>query len=366
MRIQKCTSHERAGARTGNFSITRAAILVTICCGLWGGAAYADDKGDWGVGTHQEHESIADNDNSRPIQPESGVLTFERRDIQDFAGTVVSKSGVVKFRAIGLTEGGQKVVGAARPSFTRIVIDLDGVPIDVEFNEKSQNVQIRQSTGLIIEPKHQAMLQTFGVEVQRQLFINHQDPARLSVTEQRLWRLTEMYAEVPNGYRFDSERNVALREPVIVNNDLSTKVQNDSIIDLDALESDLVLNDELLKACVSGGVDDLYNLKNAKDVCDRKKTATRTARHDFCPTHGYLSETTAYGCASSNCRGRCGPGCTMGILPSGMGAYGQDCLDHDVCNQAHNSQLGGCSDEFNDAADDYLLLTISCYTGCKN
>ncbi len=294
------------------------------------------------------------------------MLTFERLDVQDFGGTIVSKSGVVKFRAIGLIEGGQKAVGAARPSITRVVIDLDGAPINVEFDEKSQNVQIRQSTGLTIEPKHQEMLKTFGLEVQRQLFINHQDPSRLSVTEQRLWRLTEMYAEVPNGYRFDSERSVTLREPIMVEDELSPKFQNDGIVDLGALESDRVLNDELLAGCVSGGVNNLYNLKNAKDVCNRKATATRSAFHDFCPTHGYMSQTTAFGCASSVCRGRCGPGCTMGALPRGMGAWGQDCLDHDVCNQGHNSQLGGCSDEFNDAANDYLVLAISCYTGCKN
>ena len=361
MRIQTRTSHERAGARKGNSSIRYAAILAVICCGAWGSAAYADSKGDRDAVTHEEHELIADSANDEAFVAESGVLTFDRRDVQDFGGTVVSNSGVVKFRAVGLAAGGQKVLGAAQPSITRVVIDLDGAPINIEFDEKNLTVQIRQSTGLVIEPKHQEMLKTFGLEVQRELFANHQDPSRLSVTEQRLYRLTEMYAEVPNGYRFDRERSVTLREPIMVEEELSNKFQ-DSVI----LESDQVLNDGLLKGCVSGGVDNLYNLKNAKNVCSKSARAYRTARHDFCPSHGYIAESTAYGCASSVCRGRCGPGCTMGALPKGMGAWGHDCLEHDVCNQAHNSQLGGCSDEFNDATNDYLDIIISCYTGCKS
>lgn len=361
MRIQTRTSHERAGARKGNSSIMCAAILAVICCGAWGSAAYADSKGDRDAVTHEEHQLAADSANDEAFVAESGVLTFDRRDVQDFGGTVVSNSGVVNFRAVGLAEGGQKVVGAAQPSITRVVIELDGAPINIEFDEKTRKVQISQATGLTIEPKHQEMLKTFGLEVQRQLFANHQDPGLLSVTEQRLYRLTEMYAEVPNGYRFDRERSVTLREPLMVEVEPSNKFR-DSVI----LDSDRVLNDDLLKGCVSGGVDNLYNLKNAKNVCSKSATGKRSAYHDFCPTHGYTSESTAYGCASSVCRGRCGPGCTMGALPKGMGAWGQDCLDHDVCNQAHNSQLGGCSDEFNDAADDYLLIVINCYTGCKS
>ena len=366
MKVHNCASHERAGARTGNSSIRCAAILAAICCGAWGSAAYADSKGDIDAVTHEEHELVADSVNGEAFVAESGVLTFDRRDVQDFGGTVVSSSGVIKFRAVGLAAGGQKIVGAAPPSITRVVIDLDGAPINIEFDEKNLNVQIRQSTGLVIEPKHQEMLKTFGVEVQRQLLANHQDPTLLSVTEQRLWRLTEMYAEVPNGYRFDRERSVTLREPIMVEDERSNKFQNGVRIDLDALESDRVLNDELLAGCASGGVDNLYNLKNAKNVCSKSATAKRTAYHDFCPTHGYISESTAYGCASSVCRGRCGPGCSMGVAVKGWGAWGQDCLDHDVCNQAHNSQLGGCSDEFNDATDDYLKITFSCYTGCKS
>ncbi len=366
MRLNTCVDQGEAGKGTGHSAFRRAALLAAICCAMWGSRAFAETRADWNSALHPEHGSIADADLEKALTPESGLLTFERRDAQDFAGSVESSAGVVRFRAVGLTAGGQKVAGLAAPAVTRIVIDLDGAPIDIEFSEASQSVQIRQATGLTIERRHQALLQTFAAEVQRQLFLHHRDPNKLSATELRLWKLTEMYAEVPYGYRFDGERTVSLRAPVVISEDRVSKFSDGSTIDPGAFDDQPVLNDFLMKACTNGGGSTLTNLKNSKDVCDRRKTATRTASHDFCPSHGYISETHGYGCATSNCKGRCGPGCTMGVLPSGYGAWGQDCLEHDVCNQAHNSQLGACSDEFNDASDDYLLLPNTCFLGCNN
>lgn len=67
---------------------------------------------------------------------------------------------------------------------------------------------------------------------------------------------------------------------------------------------------------------------------------------------------------SDDCLGRCGSGC--GSWFSLASAWTKDCLDHDQCGR----QLGGstnpfdsnCSDEYSDAADDYLFGVIR---GCS-
>ena len=67
--------------------------------------------------------------------------------------------------------------------------------------------------------------------------------------------------------------------------------------------------------------------------------------------HGLISERLATGPNSSNCRARCGAGCTA-IL--GTSAWTVDCGEHDRCEQ-HHSCCVSCQDEFNSASDDYLF-----------
>jgi hypothetical protein len=67
--------------------------------------------------------------------------------------------------------------------------------------------------------------------------------------------------------------------------------------------------------------------------------------------HGLISERLATGPNSSNCRSRCGAGCTA-IL--GTSAWTVDCGEHDRCEQ-HHSCCASCQDEFNSASDDYLF-----------
>jgi hypothetical protein len=67
--------------------------------------------------------------------------------------------------------------------------------------------------------------------------------------------------------------------------------------------------------------------------------------------HGLISERLATGPNASNCRARCGAGCTA-IL--GTSAWTVDCGEHDRCEQ-HHSCCVSCQDEFNSASDDYLF-----------
>ncbi|MBN8431567.1 hypothetical protein JF535_11955 [Microbulbifer salipaludis] len=87
--------------------------------------------------------------------------------------------------------------------------------------------------------------------------------------------------------------------------------------------------------------------------------AYRTTSHDACPSHGLRSYTHLIGCTTQNdCVGRCGPGCGG---TDGTGVYSQDCADHDMCCDVHGHCLSAvgnlCSDEWREAADDFLSFS---------
>jgi hypothetical protein len=69
--------------------------------------------------------------------------------------------------------------------------------------------------------------------------------------------------------------------------------------------------------------------------------------------HGLITERLATGPNASNCRARCGAGCTA-IL--GTSAWTVDCGEHDRCEQHHSCCIS-CQDEFNSASDDYLFAS---------
>jgi hypothetical protein len=110
------------------------------------------------------------------------------------------------------------------------------------------------------------------------------------------------------------------------------------------------------KACGRFG-NSFIDLHDQGNVCD-KGHLWRSTAHDFCPQHDYSTDSHQdFGCATRDCLGRCGSGC--GPL-NGQGAWQKDCLDHDVCSGIHGVQLGGCGDEWKEAADDYLKGEIHC------
>lgn len=75
--------------------------------------------------------------------------------------------------------------------------------------------------------------------------------------------------------------------------------------------------------------------------------------HDY-DSHCLLGESVFVGPSSGDCMAKCGPGCGP------ITGYTYDCGDHDRCNRAHSSQLGGCSDEFWEADDDFWWSSDQC------
>lgn len=83
--------------------------------------------------------------------------------------------------------------------------------------------------------------------------------------------------------------------------------------------------------------------------------------------HCFCRETVQVGCdMSTDCLGRCGPGCGM-ISGTGAGVYSVDCAEHDRCCRLHGDCLNPydpeCGDEWHDAVDDTLFGTPNCQ-GC--
>ncbi len=120
----------------------------------------------------------------------------------------------------------------------------------------------------------------------------------------------------------------------------------------DGAEADL-----LLRATRLWGNHPLQEVRLARIAAPQAKswtnlcgTTSASLAHDG-SGHGLLSERLATGPNASNCRARCGAGCTA-IL--GTSAWTVDCGEHDRCEQ-HHSCCVSCQDEFNSASDDYLF-----------
>lgn len=98
------------------------------------------------------------------------------------------------------------------------------------------------------------------------------------------------------------------------------------------------------------------SLKNEGVSCIKKNSTVKAEWNTL--ASGYVSENVVVGVkwgSGYGCMGRCGSDCG-GWLPS---SWTKDCMDHDACSYRNSSSGGAsdsnCGDEFNEAADDWLL-----------
>lgn len=296
-----------------------------------------------------------------PAQP--GQMKVLAAAGDDVAGTLVTSSGALSFRTSSLSAGKSAARGVV-PDRVAIRLEVNGAVIDHEIDYAAGTMTVRTTDRVAIDEQDRAVLKSFQTELGRTL-PTLGSGQRVPKSHDFLWRLAEMYSEVPLGKTFAAEWVVKRGD---------AKPIAPQARDFDR-ESGTILPDALLPgaqtlnrqpivakaACNEQGGGGFTNLRNSADVCDDDRVFYRSSSHDYCPSHGYSSKTVAYGCGASSCAGRCGAGCGVG---DGLGAWYQDCLDHDVCNRDHNSQLGACGDEWTEAADDYAFGAISCYTTC--
>lgn len=273
----------------------------------------------------------------------------------DIAGDMRTPSGALSFQTTSLSAGKAAGAGVA-PERVRVRLEVNGALIDHEIDYASGTMTVRTVERVVIDEADRAVLRTFQNELGRALS-DQGDMQRMPKSKDFLWRLAEMYSEVPLGRKFAPEW--------VVRRDDATKIEPSA----PALpEPRLPFARDTGKglevvaaACAERSGGGFTNLRDIANVCDDDVAFTRSSSHDYCPAHGYSAKSVRYGCSASSCAGRCGAGCGVA---DGVGAWYQDCLDHDVCNRDHNSQLGACGDEFNEAADDYAFGAISCYTTC--
>jgi hypothetical protein len=286
-----------------------------------------------------------------------GTLRMQRLAGDDMAGQLKTAAGAMSFQTSSFDASGRIAAKGATPDRVRVRLEINGAVLDHEIDYAAGTLTVRAAEEVVIGAADRDVLKSFQSELGRDLAL--QGSVRtLSKPHDMLWRLSEMYSEVPLGHRLGKEW--------VIRRGTDAPMTQQGLGD--ARESLLSLGggarprgDIVAAACNERGGGSFTNLKSIANVCDDDRVFYRSSSHDYCPSHGYSSKTVAYGCGSNSCAGRCGAGCGVA---DGMGAWYQDCLDHDVCNRDHNSQLGGCGDEWTEAADDYAFGTISCYTTC--
>ena len=292
------------------------------------------------------------NANERPTLP--GTIGIAAAGNDDLAGTLQTAVGAMSFRTQSLTESGRRAFVGATPARVSIRLEINGGILDHEMDYAAGTMTVRAVERVVIADNDREVLRSFRDALGRELSTRG-DMRSMPKSHDFLWRLAEMYSEVPLGRVFEGDW-IVRRDNIVPISPQGQPTSNDNPLTAPRPQGDIVI-----AACAGQGGNSFTNLHAIVDVCDNDRVFYRSSAHDYCPTHGYASRTVAYGCGASSCPGRCGSGCGAA---DGLGAWYQDCLDHDICNRDHNSQLGGCGDEWTEAADDYALGAISCYTTC--
>ncbi|HEY1136354.1 MAG TPA: hypothetical protein VGE64_02565 [Xanthomonadaceae bacterium] len=286
-----------------------------------------------------------------------GTLRVQPGGGDDVVGSLKTASGALSFQTSSVGTDGRIAAKGASPDRVRVRLEVNGAVLDHEIDYAAGTLTVHAADEVVISAADREVLKTFQSELGRNLAL--QGSVRsLPKAHDMLWRLSEMYSEVPLGHRIGKTWVIRRgSDAPMTGQDLSDA--RDGLLSFGAQPRPR--GDIVAAACNDQGGGSFTNLKNIANVCDDDKVFYRASAHDYCPSHGYSSKTVAYGCGASSCPGRCGAGCGVA---DGMGAWYQDCLDHDVCNRDHNSQLGGCGDEWTEAADDYAFGAITCYTTC--
>lgn len=276
----------------------------------------------------------------------------------DIAGSLQTPSGALSFQTKSQSAGQMATKGIA-PQRVQIRLEINGAVIDHEMDYGTQTMTVRTSERVVIDENDRAVFRSFQTELGRSLS-QQGGTQRLPKSQDVLWRLAEMYSEVPLGKAFAAEWVIRRSDAKPIAQPVQDSAASGTFLPGVPQQNSQPL--VVAAACTEKGGGSFTNLRNAVDVCDDDRTFYRASAHDYCPAHGYSTKTVAYGCGASSCPGRCGAGCGVA---DGLGAWYQDCLDHDICNRDHNSQLGACGDEWTEAADDYAFGAISCYTTCN-
>lgn len=320
------------------YGMLKSLLMIGACAGLFAfGAMPAMAQGE------------AANARPEPLV-QGGRLEVQNAGGDDYAGQLDTPSGAMSFHTRSLSAG---KAAAARtvPEKVQARLEVNGIVLDHEIDYAAGTLTVRTGAPVKIAPGDREVLRTFQNELGRSLPMQV-DAKRAPKSLDLLWRLSEMYSEIPVGYELPREWVIERKAsaPIFP---AASGTGKPAPFEATAPVTTTACNER------SGG--SFTNLRGIVDVCDDDRTFYRSSSHDYCPAHGYTSSTVAYGCGANSCPGRCGAGCGVG---DGVGAWYQDCLDHDVCNRTHDSQFGGCGDEWKEAADDYAFGTISCYTTC--
>lgn len=295
---------------------------------------------------------------AREAVVEAGLL---RADLladgsDDIAGNLQTASGALSFRTRSLSAGKVATKGTA-PQHVHIRLEINGAVIDHDIDYAAGTMTVRTADRVVVDESDRSVLRSFHAELGRSLS-QQGGFQQLPKSQDFLWRLAEMYSEVPLGKTFATEWVIRRGDA----QPIAPSIQNGPAAGAWLPDAQAAAKQQMVAlACTEQGGGSFTNLHNIVDVCRSNQVFYRASAHDYCPTHGYSSKTVAYGCGASSCPGRCGAGCGVA---DGLGAWYQDCLDHDICNRDHNSQLGACGDEWTEAADDYAFGAISCYTTC--
>ncbi len=310
------------------------------------------------VSTSDETRIAAASAPAREAVAEAGLLRANplANGSDDIAGHLQTVSGALSFQTRSLSAGIVAAKGTA-PQRVQIRLEINGAVIDHEIDYAAGTMTVRTADRVVVDESDRSVLRSFHAELGRSLS-QQGGFQQLPKSQDFLWRLAEMYSEIPLGKAFAAEWVVQRSDaqaiaPPVQKTPAAGAWQPDTQAAAKAPIAALACNEQ------GGG--SFTNLHNIVDVCRSNQVFYRTSSHDYCPSHGYSSKSVAYGCGASSCPGRCGAGCGVA---DGLGAWYQDCLDHDICNRDHNSQLGACGDEWTEAADDYAFGAISCYTTC--
>jgi hypothetical protein len=320
----EATMQRNAVKRLHRYRRALAAAALALCM-----PALADDH------THEAKAAPA------AVVLEGQLEFFDRKaSPADVAGWYANAGSVVQFRAENWNGDARSVPGAT-PDKVVVTLEVNGAAIEHRFDYTLLTVAI-DGRGAKLEADDVAVLGSFYPMLEKALYESLQGQERnptLPRAQDALFRVATMYSEAPVGAVIGQRTLTTPKE---------TPAAPESRRSLVPSHASAPTAAHAGEACQVDGGSGVTPLSNPCSALRYRDTY-----HDA--NHCYWSTNEAYGENQSSCQGRCGAGC--GLFGSGTGAWTVDCHDHDMCETYHDAD---CGDEWNEAADDYLLGAIRC------
>ncbi|MBI2389502.1 MAG: hypothetical protein HYV09_07890 [Deltaproteobacteria bacterium] len=280
---------------------------------------------------------IAPSDAPSSTSATQGALQISERTESSFAGTFSHGASMLKFST-----------RTDAPAHAVLHLEVNGVVFDASLDAAAQRLHWDGHDGALYADELET-LKAFSAAL-NPIFPEGQTA---SIHEDLLVRRVWFWSEAPAGLTMPA-RDLG---PPVIKTGVKAPVPGMPTSEEEAIaaaKDGKCVDATGAPTTAVGSEANFCNQSNEDGIWYIRCNANSWAVHDS-SGHCLSGESVYAGKYSTDCLGKCGPGCT------GAG-YTYDCLDHDRCGRIHGGSTnpgdGNCGDEYWEADDDFWWSTI--------